>query len=153
LIDYKAYAEKHDIKYSPFESHSITVADIEAIAQEQDVGFRQGDVIIIRTGFTEALGKASHGDQQKMLGTERCAGVAQSRETVKWFWNQHFAAVASDNAGFEVLPPLVDGQNIGTPQDMRESSLGSAFSPSQACAAGVLTWSQCFIRPFWGSSV
>lgn len=123
LVDYKAYAQRHRIEYSPFESQAITVADIEAIAEEQNVSFRQGDVIIIRTGATEALGKATDEEQQQMLGTDRCVGVAQSPETVEWFWNKHFAAVAADNAGFEVLPPLVDGQNIGTPKDMCESCL------------------------------
>ncbi|KAJ3518381.1 hypothetical protein NM208_g14534 [Fusarium decemcellulare] len=118
LIDYKMYAERHKMEYSPFESRVITVGDIEAIAREQRVSFRQGDVIIIRTGFTAALGGATDEEQQEMLGTQRSVGVAQSPETVEWFWNKHFAAVAADNAGFEVLPPLVNGQNVGTTQDM-----------------------------------
>lgn len=53
LIDYKLWADKQGIEYSPFECHKITVDSIEKIAKEQGVEFRTGDVIIIRSGFTE----------------------------------------------------------------------------------------------------
>jgi hypothetical protein len=121
LIDYKAYADDKGITYSPFEGHKITIAAIEEIARLQDVTFRQGDVILFRTGYVEALDMASHEEQQEMLGTHKSVGIEQSEEAVKWFWNNHCAAVAADNSGFEVLPPTVDGiDGVGTPKDMSE---------------------------------
>lgn len=28
----------------------------------------------------------------------------------KWLWNKHFAAIASDNLGVEVIPPVINGE-------------------------------------------
>lgn len=109
MIDYKAYAEANGILYSPFTSHKITVKDIEAIAQAQNVSFQSGDVFIIRTGYTEELGVLPAEEQAKVLGGHHCVGVAGSEATAKWFWNKGFSAVAGDQIAFEVIPPPKDG--------------------------------------------
>ncbi|KAJ9657552.1 hypothetical protein H2201_008153 [Coniosporium apollinis] len=110
LIDYKAYADANGISYDPFSDHRITVADIETIAKSQGVEFRQGDIIIVRSGFTEALGTMSAEEQDKALGTHRTCGVEGTDESAKWFWNKHFAAVAGDALAFEAIPPIIDGK-------------------------------------------
>lgn len=76
---------------------------------------------MIRSGYTEALSGASDDEQQKMIGTHRSVGVEDSIEAVKWFWNQHFSAVAGDTVGFEVIPATKDGIDAsGGAADMRE---------------------------------
>lgn len=64
LIDFKEWAEKKaraegktgdDVVVHPLDGHRITVEEIEAIARDQGVEFRPGDVLIIRTGLTEYL--------------------------------------------------------------------------------------------------
>lgn len=64
LIDFKEWAEKkvrtegetgNDVAAHPLDGHRITVEEIEAIARDQGVEFRPGDVLIIRTGLTEYL--------------------------------------------------------------------------------------------------
>lgn len=114
LIDYKRYADENGIKYSPFESHRISVEDIEKIAKKQGVEFKFGDVIIIRSGFTEALTGISGEEQQKALGTHRACGVDGTIETAKWHWNKHFSAVAGDAIAYEAIPPIVEGGKEGT---------------------------------------
>ena len=34
-----------------------------------------------------------------------CAGVKACEETFRWIWDNHFAAVGSDNFPFEAFPP------------------------------------------------
>ncbi|KAF2101033.1 hypothetical protein NA57DRAFT_74626 [Rhizodiscina lignyota] len=114
LIDYKKWADDNGIKYSPFESKRITVKEIEQIAKAQGVEFKFGDIFIIRSGFTEALGAMDGGEQAKALGTHRTCGVEGTEDTAKWFWNNHFAAVAGDAIAFETIPPLVNGEERGT---------------------------------------
>jgi len=109
LIDYKAWADKQGIKYDPFDMHKITLKDIEAVAKAQGTTFRQGDVFIVRSGFTKELSYKSAEEQEKSLGTHKGVGVEGSVEVAKWVWNQHFAAVAGDAIAFEVLPPAKDG--------------------------------------------
>jgi len=113
LIDYKAYADHNGITYSPFDAHRIKISEIETIAKEQGVVFKQGDVILVRSGFTEALSEMNEEQQAKAMGTHRCVGVEGSEESAKWFWNNHFAAVAGDAIAFETIPPVVDGKEKG----------------------------------------
>ncbi|KAL9071506.1 MAG: hypothetical protein Q9157_005448 [Trypethelium eluteriae] len=113
LLDYKAYADKHGIEYSPFEAKRITVAELEAVAKEQGVTFKTGDILIIRSGFTEALTGVTPEQQGEGLGTHKTCGVDGSIETAKWVWNHHFSAVAGDAIAFETIPPLKDGKEAG----------------------------------------
>lgn len=119
LIDYKRWAEANGIKCDPFTDHRITIKEIETIAKEEGVTFKQGDIIIVRSGFTEGLTGLSGEEQEKKLG-HRCIGVEGTPESAKWFWNKHFAAVAGDAIAFEALPPQIDGKD-GQISDLGES--------------------------------
>jgi hypothetical protein len=120
LLDYRAYATAKGIKYDCFSNHGISVQDLEAIAEYQGTKFKQGDIVIIRTGFTEDLGAADVDEQARLVGTHQAIGVTGNRETAKWFWNKHFAAVAGDAVAFEVMPPLIEeeGNRPGTTADL-----------------------------------
>lgn len=117
------WADKNGKKFDPFDAHRITISDIETVAKEQGVTFKQGDVFIIRSGFTEALSGLSGEEQEKALGTHRVCGVEGSEASAKWFWNQHFAAVAGDAIAFETIPPIVDGKE----SDVRDLVLHQYF--------------------------
>ncbi|KAI5239361.1 hypothetical protein E4T42_08720 [Aureobasidium subglaciale] len=106
LIDFKRYADETGRSFNPFNDDKISVEDIEAIANKQGVEFRQGDVIIIRSGFTEALTGQTAEKQAELLGSHRVCGVTGNEATARWFWNQHFAAVAGDMIAFEHIPSI-----------------------------------------------
>lgn len=110
LIDYKNWADANGKKYNPFTDHRITIEEIETIAKEEGVTFKQGDIIIIRSGFTEAMTGISDEEQIQNLSSQRVCGVEGTPESAKWFWNKHFAAVSGDALTFEVGPPIVDGK-------------------------------------------
>ncbi|TPX16775.1 uncharacterized protein E0L32_012394 [Thyridium curvatum] len=113
LIDYKAWADHKGVQYDLFDAHRIQISEIEQVAADQGVKFRQGDVLIIRTGFTEALSTMTGQQQSEALSTYRSIGVDGSKESAKWFWNKHFAAVAGDMIAFEAMPPLNDDGSEG----------------------------------------
>lgn len=123
LLDFRAWADQQGRKWNCFSDDSITTDELEQVAAWEGVELRQGDVIIIRTGFTEELEDAgTHEKQQELLGTHHCCGVFGSRETAKWFWNHHPAAVAGDAIAFEQIPPrLEDGSKSGL-KDLGKSS-------------------------------
>jgi hypothetical protein len=112
LIDHKRWTDANGKTYSPFTDRRITIEEIETIAKEEGVTFKQGDIIIIRTGFTEALTGIPDEEQMQKIGQKSC-GVEGTPESAKWFWNRHFAAVAGDALGFEALPPLNNGEEAG----------------------------------------
>lgn len=114
FIDFKAWYERKaaaqgktgaEAVCHPIGGHRITVEDIEAVAKDQNVEFRVGDVLIIRTGMTEVFEAPTPEDFGKMQ-TMQFSGVHGTVATAKWLWNRHFAAVASDSIAFEALPPL-----------------------------------------------
>lgn len=114
LIDYKKWADENGIKYSPFEAKRISIEEIETVAKAQGVEFKFGDIFLIRSGFTEALSEMDGDEQAKALGTHKTCGVEGTEETAKWFWNQHFCAVAGDAIAFETIPPLINGKESST---------------------------------------
>lgn len=113
LLDYRAYAEAKGIKYGCFEDHRISIATLEDIAKHQGTEFKFGDILIVRTGFTEDLGAGSAKEQEEMLGSHKTVGVEGTKESAKWFWDKHFSAVAGDAIAFEALPPLKEDGSVG----------------------------------------
>lgn len=73
---------------------------------EQDVTFRGGDILLIRTGWLEAYQALSDAEKHALPEREIRAscGVEASEETVRWHWERAFAAVASDTVAYEVWP-------------------------------------------------
>lgn len=130
LIDYKAYAEAKGLNYSPVGVTRITIQDIEDVAKHQGLEFRPGDIFLIRTGFTEVIENFS---VETLMGmAQGLVGIHGAEETAKWFWNKHFAAVASDTPAFEAYPPLKED---GSPGD--QDGLG-AFDASIICSVLML---------------
>lgn len=105
LLDYRAYAQAKGIEYSCFSDHVITVNDLEQVAAFQGTRFKYGDILIIRTGFTDDIFVDNGEEQISKMMSGQIMGVLGNKETARWLWNHHFSAVASDNMAFECLPP------------------------------------------------
>jgi hypothetical protein len=125
LIDFKAWYEQKAVAEGKtgeeaichaFGGHRISIADLEAIAKDQKVEFRHGDVLIVRTGMTEVFGAPTPADFA-MMQKVQFTGVEGSKAMAKWLWNKHFSAVAGDSISFEPLPPL---NEQGEPVPMEE---------------------------------
>jgi len=108
LLDYVRYAEENGIKYNCFTDHRISTDVLEKIAKSQGVEFKYGDVLIVRSGFTEGLTGISGEKQQELMGSHKTCGVEGTVASAKWHWNHHFAAVAGDAIAYEAIPPLKD---------------------------------------------
>jgi hypothetical protein len=66
LLDYKAFAEKTGVPFSPIDGTPIKVNDLEACAKHYGIEFRPGDVLVLRTGTTEALENRTKEDVKKL---------------------------------------------------------------------------------------
>jgi len=80
------------------------VAELEAVAKHQNVEFKPGDILLLRGGFTLWHQRASPEERKKKLEATAFIGVERTMEMVKFLWNQHFSAVATDSIGFEQCP-------------------------------------------------
>lgn len=102
LIDYASYAARNGISVDHFAPHSVTLGSVKAIAEEQGVEFRTGDVLFLRTGYVAAYQALGQEERERVAGVREWCGLAQSRETTEWLWERQFSAVASDTPGFEL---------------------------------------------------
>ncbi|KAK4119166.1 hypothetical protein N657DRAFT_604898 [Parathielavia appendiculata] len=104
LIDWKRYHEETTgTPYHPLDGYRIMPEEIEKVAKHQGVEFKHGDILIIRTGYTEMLEAPTPEDFAKLQALT-LSGVHGSVDTARWVWNHRFAAVAGDAHGFEALP-------------------------------------------------
>ena len=105
LIDYRRWADAQGISYSPGERHEIQVADLQAAAEAQGVCIEPGDILLVRSGWIAWYLDLDADARAAVAGeSATAAGVPQGEETLRYLWNNHFAAVASDTIAFEVFP-------------------------------------------------
>lgn len=85
LLDYRAYAEAKGIQYEPFSRHVITIGDLEAIAKHQGTELKQGDILLIRSGFAEDIAWLTSDQQvEKMMAAKGgMIGVEGTEESAK----------------------------------------------------------------------
>lgn len=105
LLDYVEYAQRKNIQYSPMSDHAITVKELDEIAKDCGITLLPGDILLIRVGWTKWYDEHNEENREKYVTNAYAwAGVKGCEETLEWLWNHHFAAVASDNNGVEVVP-------------------------------------------------
>ncbi|WVQ82262.1 hypothetical protein IAT38_004390 [Cryptococcus sp. DSM 104549] len=108
LLDIPLYLSKHS--FTPIDPLSnefkIPVSTLQACADEQGTEILPGDILIVRTGYTEAVIDMSLDERDRLRKREVNAscGVAQGEETLKWHWEKGIAAVASDCPAYEAWP-------------------------------------------------
>ena len=105
LIDYQRWASAQGISYSPGERHEITVDALQAAARAQGVEFQPGDILLVRSGWIAWYLGLSQPEREALATHPHVAiGLAQGDETLRFLWDQHFAAVAGDMLAFEAFP-------------------------------------------------
>ncbi|KZV67767.1 hypothetical protein PENSPDRAFT_754659 [Peniophora sp. CONT] len=93
------------LPYDPWTTHAISVSVLEDCARAQGVTFRRGDILILRVGFIQKYNQADKTARDEMAETLTFAGIEQSEEMKRFLWNNHFAAVASDQPALEASLP------------------------------------------------
>lgn len=106
LLDWYSYALDKHLPHSPFTNQSIPLCELLEVAQEQQVSFRRGDILLIRTGWTAAYNKLTDAEKIDLGGRENRAscGVEATEDAIRWHWDREFAAVATDTVAYESWP-------------------------------------------------
>jgi kynurenine formamidase len=117
LLDIDRHLGKRNGRLDHEAGESFGVALLQNVALEQGVRFDHGDLLLLRTGWTRFfLEEASDTYRHSLQQGVRSGGLRQSRETLAWLWDHHFAVVASDNVALEALPGA-DDSPFQTPTD------------------------------------
>lgn len=106
LLDWADWAGRSGIRLSPFQTGAIELAHLKAIVAEHGIQFRQGDILFIRCGFTAAYNALSAQDRHDFPDRQPggLLGLEATCDSLRWLWDNSFAAVAGDAMGFERGP-------------------------------------------------
>lgn len=106
LLDWYSYAQREGLPHEPFANQAIPLSQLLRIAKEAHVTFREGDVLLIRTGWTAAYHRLTDEEKERLGGRDDRAscGLEATEESIRWHWEQGFAAVASDTVAYEQWP-------------------------------------------------
>ncbi|KAL2825997.1 hypothetical protein BDW59DRAFT_145725 [Aspergillus cavernicola] len=111
LLDYATWATKISIPLTPFTTSTIPLSSLLQILHETNLTPRPGDILFIRTGFTEAYSNLTLEEEKHLAArpTPDFAGVENGEKTLRWLWENQFAAIASDSPSFEPAPLVREG--------------------------------------------
>ncbi|KAF7314967.1 hypothetical protein MIND_00010800 [Mycena indigotica] len=103
LLDLVKFQSKNGVlPYDPWTTHGFSPAELEACAKAEGVEFRRGDILILRAGFIKKYYESSQELRGSLRGKpETMAGIEQSEDMKRFLWNNHFAAIASDQPALE----------------------------------------------------
>jgi len=119
--------------YEPGTSTAFEVADLELARRRGGIDLREGDILILHTGFA-----AWYLDQRPSVRTRlgragTTPGIAHGEEMCRYLWDAHVAAVVSDTYAVEVFPP-----ERGSPTGFLHRMLIGQFG----MALGELWWTE-----------
>jgi kynurenine formamidase len=107
-------AEGRPLRYG--ESDVIEPDDILATLESQGSPLETGDVLLMRTGWTEWYETSTDEAKRAELSdraTLKAPGLPSGERTAEFLWDLHIAAIGADNPGVEVWPQ-------GTGQDAQQ---------------------------------
>lgn len=82
---------------------------VDEAAAAQGVVFRAGDILLLRTGWTEFLLNELNDKERIDYGSRMVSpGLIQSEQTLAWLWDHGFALAAADNLALEAFPPIAE---------------------------------------------
>lgn len=141
LIDFRRFADAQGIEYSPGLRYGITAEQMQAAADWQGVKFQIGDILLLRVGWIEWYDSLSEERRVALAqpGGMQIAGLTQGEDSLRFLWDNHFAAIASDNPSFEANPfPKEDEALHDTIIGLWGMPIGEMFTLdalASACAA------------------
>ncbi|KAF4126217.1 putative cyclase [Geosmithia morbida] len=106
LLDYAAWAGIKGLTPAIFDPTSIPVSALKEVASHQGTSFREGDILFVRSGYVRGYNSASPGDRQALAekDTPPAIGVESSETTLRWLWDNEFAAIVGDHPSMEAWP-------------------------------------------------
>ncbi|KAK0262388.1 hypothetical protein LTR91_017720 [Friedmanniomyces endolithicus] len=108
LLDYHAWRLAQTPSpphYNAFETGSISVADLQRVAEAQKTEIRFGDILLVRSGYMEAYAALSRAEIEAVRAKQPLTftGVEQSDEMMEFLWS-NFSAAGGDHPSWEAWP-------------------------------------------------
>jgi kynurenine formamidase len=102
LLDMPATMRELGRPYDPSSSTSFGVAELEAARKRAGVQIEPGDILLLHTGFGSYFGDLSVAERSERPFVS--PGLEHTEDVVRYLWDLHIAAIASDNLAIESWP-------------------------------------------------
>ena len=106
LVDVVRWAREEGQALDPFDFFAIGPELIEEIVGRRGLTLRQGDILVLRTGWVEAYERLTQHERDELAAQIRLGSPGLYGADVPAFlWNNRIAAIAADNPGLEAGYP------------------------------------------------
>jgi hypothetical protein len=104
IVDLPRFFEAKGRAWSAVGGFAATAADVAECLHLTNVTLRQGDILLVRTGWSELFGSSSSQERERLYRGRDFSGLSGSLEMWEFLWDSRVAAVASDSVAVEVMP-------------------------------------------------
>jgi kynurenine formamidase len=104
LLDVAGYLARRGTPLDFRAEYAIGAGLLRAVAVDEGVALRAGDILLIRTGYVGAYLRADPEQRRRLRDRQECPGLAADAEMARFLWDGRFAAVAADNHAVECQP-------------------------------------------------
>jgi kynurenine formamidase len=104
LLDVGRYYERHNVTFDYSKASVVPLSDLRATLAEQRTELMTGDILLIRLGWLKYYLSADAEVRRGYGVKARLPGIETSVDVVRWLWNAHVAAVATDTPALEAAP-------------------------------------------------
>ena len=104
LVDVARYCAAQGRPIDQTTRYEIDPALLDATLADQQVELRTGDIMLLRTGWTEFWLQASEAERAAVYQGMQSPGLEASPVMVAWIWDHHLAAIGADCFAVEAWP-------------------------------------------------
>jgi hypothetical protein len=105
LLDVPRFFARQGWDYSTESTVPIGAELLDAIADDEGIVFRGGEMLLLRTAWAERY-LAKTPEERAVTPWRLSPGLAQREEVLRWLWDHEIALVAADNLAVEADPVL-----------------------------------------------
>ncbi len=105
LADIPRYFAKIGRPWDMMEQSVVSAGDLAACLADERIELRQGDILLVRMGWVEAL-RAAPGEEARdaLLRPWKFSGLSGGEDMWEYLWENRIAALATDTVTVEVWP-------------------------------------------------
>lgn len=104
LIDIDRFLRSRGEVLHWHERRPISVTEIDEARQEAGIEWREGDILLLRTGWTTGYRDAGEAERIAVRTQHDSPGLEATDAMAAYLWDNGISAVAADNIGVESLP-------------------------------------------------
>ena len=104
LLDVPRWYERRAARYDALAGDVIDASTLRAVAEDEGVDLRPGDILCVRTGYVRAY-RALSADQRLSEDVwRRFSGLRANEDMARFLWDSGIAVLAADNPAVESAP-------------------------------------------------